>query len=488
MATPEDIKIRISAQNDSRTAFKQVDQDLKTTARTAKTTVTEVNKTSGALGGMGRSAGQAGIQIQQFVGQVQGGVSPLVAFSQQATDLGFVLGFPLLGAVLGIGSALVGTMIPALMGTGDKAEELSNDLKEANNDLVAFLESIKDINAIDYSNKLTASFERQQAASAKLNELLEQRATLQMLNERQGVNGNYTMLKDLDAQISAAEALILEEQTLRKQLDASFGSARSRSGGKNSGDYQLDLQDNMTNEFLRQQEARTKAAEKAAREQADLERIVSLDLERELNERIKKEQEAMKYQLDMQAQMSKAYVEQQEANQRELDILTKDALQQLKPIEDAFVNLINGSKEVGESFKDMARSIVNDLIRIQIQQTITKPLAGMIGEAGGIGGILGGILGGPAKALGGSVSAGQAYTVGEHGRETFIPSTSGTIVPNGEVGGGVTIVQNINVSTGVQQTVRTEIAQLMPQIANAAKGAVLDARKRGGSYAAAFGG
>jgi len=92
------------------------------------------------------------------------------------------------------------------------------------------------------------------------------------------------------------------------------------------------------------------------------------------------------------------------------------------------------------------------------------------------------------RALGGSVSAGQAYTVGEHGRETFIPDTNGTIVPNDKMGGGVTVVQNINISTGVQQTVRTEITSLMPQIANAAKGAVLDARKRGGSYAASFGG
>ena len=54
------------------------------------------------------------------------------------------------------------------------------------------------------------------------------------------------------------------------------------------------------------------------------------------------------------------------------------------------------------------------------------------------------------------------------------------------IGSGVTIVQNINVSTGVQQTVRAEIRQMMPQIANSAKAAVVDAKRRGGSYGKAF--
>ena len=48
--------------------------------------------------------------------------------------------------------------------------------------------------------------------------------------------------------------------------------------------------------------------------------------------------------------------------------------------------------------------------------------------------------------------------------------------------------QNINVSTGVQATVRAEIQSLMPQIATATKSAVLEARRRGGTFATAFGG
>ena len=40
----------------------------------------------------------------------------------------------------------------------------------------------------------------------------------------------------------------------------------------------------------------------------------------------------------------------------------------------------------------------------------------------------------PGRALGGDVSAGQPYTVGEVGKELFIPNVSGTIVPNNKLG------------------------------------------------------
>ncbi len=92
-------------------------------------------------------------------------------------------------------------------------------------------------------------------------------------------------------------------------------------------------------------------------------------------------------------------------------------------------------------------------------------------------------------ATGGSVRRGRPIMVGEAGAELFIPNKAGVIVPNNQLqaGNGVTINQTINVTTGVQQTVRTEIASLMPQIAQATKSAVADARMRGGSYSKAFG-
>lgn len=96
-------------------------QDLNQSSKNLKT----------GLGGAGRGAGQAGIQIQQFVGQVQAGQDPMVAFSQQAADLGIVLGVPLLGAVLGIAGALGTVLLPSLF----KAKESFEDLIEKADDL-----------------------------------------------------------------------------------------------------------------------------------------------------------------------------------------------------------------------------------------------------------------------------------------------------------------------------------------------------------------
>ena len=92
------------------------------------------------------------------------------------------------------------------------------------------------------------------------------------------------------------------------------------------------------------------------------------------------------------------------------------------------------------------------------------------------------------RAMGGPVTGGRPYIVGERGPELMVPSGNGTVVPNNQLGGGgVTVVQHINVTTGVQQTVRAEIANLLPQISNAAKSAVADARMRGGSFSKAMG-
>ena len=86
-----------------------------------------VNK---AIGGMGRKAGQAGIQLQQFIGQIQGGQNAMLALSAQSADLGFVLGAPLVGAIVGISASLVGILIPALFKSGESTEDLTKKIKE----------------------------------------------------------------------------------------------------------------------------------------------------------------------------------------------------------------------------------------------------------------------------------------------------------------------------------------------------------------------
>lgn len=148
----------------------------------------------------------------------------------------------------------------------------------------------------------------------------------------------------------------------------------------------------------------------------------------------------------------------------------------LNAFEDALIDVGMQTRTVKDAFADMARSILRDIMRMQIRQAITIPLAQTLG------------LSAQPRAMGGPVTAGRPYLVGERGPELMVPGRSGTIVPNGQLGGGaVTVNQTINLTTGVSQTVRAEVLQMLPQIADAAKGAVLDAKRRGGSYAAALG-
>lgn len=153
-------------------------------------------------------------------------------------------------------------------------------------------------------------------------------------------------------------------------------------------------------------------------------------------------------------------------------------------VTNGFTDAITGAKSFSDAMKDMAKSVINSLIKMMIQYHITKPLMEAVGAKLGI--PAGGTATG--KAIGGSVQAGQPYMVGERGQELFVPNQSGSIIPNNELGGGsgVVVNQTINVSTGVQQTVRAEISNLMPQIQEATKSAVADARARGGSYSKAL--
>jgi len=152
-----------------------------------------------------------------------------------------------------------------------------------------------------------------------------------------------------------------------------------------------------------------------------------------------------------------------------------------------FMDIIKGTKSVKDAFRQMASDIIAKLFEVMVVQRIV----GSFDAAAGTGsGIVGGIMklaGGFFRANGGPVSGNQPYIVGERGPEMFIPNRSGTVIPNKNLGGGgVVVQQTINVTTGVQQTVRNEIQTLLPQIAEASKAAVLDARRRGGSFANAF--
>ncbi|EJB8408339.1 hypothetical protein MW334_003526 [Vibrio parahaemolyticus] len=108
-------------------------QQMTVQLESARKRTAELSKTAAAvksgISGMSGNAGQAGIQLQQFIGQIQGGQDAMLAFSQQAADIGFVLGVPLLGAVVSIAASIAGILLPNLLSSTDALEEVEKATK-----------------------------------------------------------------------------------------------------------------------------------------------------------------------------------------------------------------------------------------------------------------------------------------------------------------------------------------------------------------------
>ena len=67
----------------------------------------------------------------------------------------------------------------------------------------------------------------------------------------------------------------------------------------------------------------------------------------------------------------------------------------LQALEDGIISVIDGTKKVGEAFRDMASQIISELLRIQIEKMLIGPASGFFSKVLGV-----------ASAVGGSISGG----------------------------------------------------------------------------------
>jgi len=181
---------------------------------------------------------------------------------------------------------------------------------------------------------------------------------------------------------------------------------------------------------------------------------------------------------------------------------TKNAYEDLaesigSSFDSAFERMIDGTLSVKDAFKEMAISIIKDILRIQTQQA-----------GGGSGGLFSTLARGfsayfspgalssraaasalPASFASGGMSMGtRPFIAGEHGRELVIPTGTSRILSAPQTkevlqqsGQPVTVNQTFNISTGVAQTVRAELVGLMPAIQQQTVAAVANQKSRGGA-------
>jgi len=134
------------------------------------------------------------------------------------------------------------------------------------------------------------------------------------------------------------------------------------------------------------------------------------------------------------------------------------------------------------AFGDFAKSVIADLIKIELKaqaMSALKMLTGGNGISGAmstIGSFFGGFF-----AEGGQPPLGKASIVGEKGPELFVPKSAGTIVPNGGFGGATVQQPIINNNTYVTNNVSAvdakSVAQLFQENRKQLFGVIETARK-----------
>ena len=181
---------------------------------------------------------------------------------------------------------------------------------------------------------------------------------------------------------------------------------------------------------------------------------------------------------------------------------------------EAFMSMVDGTKSFKDAIKDMAKSVIKQLFDILVVQRLVGSFDSKSGKGSGLVGAIMGALPGPSakEANGGAWQSGykiQAYAdggviggptmfpmsggktglMGEAGPEAIMPLKRGK---NGKLGvetsgsGSVVVNNNFNVSANGDDSVKRIIQSQMPKISEATKRAVVDSKRRGGSYGRSF--
>lgn len=448
-------------------------------------------KTGAALGGMGRKAGAAGIQIQQFVGQVQGGQSALVALSQQAADLGIVLGFPLVGAVAGITAAIAGPFITSLFdaeGATDRVKEAIQELrdeltkpteaqtiKELEKETSTLNKALKDLRSPVRSVRDDARDAIEDITGAEIGFLSGTRDAVDAARTRIQQNGRLIaqqtaamrerIAKDLETPIPEGQDFALDdyfkEQERRRQAEL---ESRARYASGIIAQQQVQFQDEQTlaNEQL---QARLEAIEIARQQEIDIGQ--SYD---------QAELEAKALHAQKLAEIDKKRTDDEKAQaaarlaQKQAEI---SAFAQLGgQLSNLMASIGAEQTALGKAIflANQALAVANIIVNTQATAAkyIDTPLYGRILALGyASAGIAAGVAVGETFAgrqTGGSVDPNSAYRVNETGTEGYKFSTGGReyiqmlggrgeVIPANEMqnmGGGVTI--NVNNAPGVGAT------------------------------------
>jgi hypothetical protein len=200
--------------------------------------------------------------------------------------------------------------------------------------------------------------------------------------------------------------------------------------------------------------------------------------------------------------------EEQVRQQQQIDELVKRTNDEgMRPIIESYMEQIRAQKEVNREAEktrevyDKIGSAVRDglvdgiMSAIDGTKSLSESLSGVLKQLGrmfltaGIGSFNVGGKGGsgllgliPGLANGGPATAGRPYVVGERGPELFVPNRSGTVVPNGAMG-GASVTVNVDASGSAVEGSGDEAGQLGKAIGVAVQQELIKQKRPGGLLA-----
>jgi dsDNA-binding SOS-regulon protein len=453
-------------------------------ARAAMTNRNELMKTgkqSGAFNGQMRlmrgGLGQVGHQVQDVAVQLQMGQNAMLVFGQQGSQVASLFGQrgALIGAIIAVGAAVATYMMPNMK----KLSDVMNDVKSETGGLIDKFDTLSDSLKAVAIRQAEKKHEALSLAYAKQKEEID--GVVKSNNNLRGRNksakkdaGELTVMnQELADSLAVLNHMKAE---LTKKTDGVTDATESLLGS---------LTDELTTMKLSGRELAIYNAEKAGAVGANKDQIVSLYA-----------------QIEAETALQKATEESRKEQIKSAEATQKAYRKSFDDIGNGFLSAIQGGQDFSDAMRAMAKSVIDSLMKALAKKyifdaafgAITSFVQGGVTDKTNFGPAMnmpnfgpqptyagGGYTGNGSRSGGLDGKGGFAAIL--HPRETVVDHHQGQSLG----GDGITINQTINVTTGVQQTVRAEIATLMPQIANAAKGAVADARMRGGNYSKMLG-
>ena len=490
--------------------------------RNSKKLDNQLKKNTNNMRGMTRQGraqmAQLGHQMQDIAVQLQMGMNPLMVLGQQGSQIASVFGSggPVIGAFLAVGAVIASVFVPHLFAGKREAGEFHDEVIKAAGGVDKLTEAQRRLAELDLQLRINEQAQAVKDAQKAIDDLQKK---IISVGDRKGqmkrksgsiIEGLNEEAGTLNETLEISKAILASTQEQMRTLtgDVTFAANEairlmesnkiSNEALASSAIAALDASAN----FARLSEEEKEAADKAKILAHSFE-LVNINFGMLANNRIPMAAEGFTT-LNLKVRDSSMTFRKLGEDVKFAGMnMDEVGLNSIESIEDSLVSLIDGTKSVKDAFKSMARSVVNDLIRMTVQRQITAPLfnamfgstaptiatasgyttVGAGSPSGSSGQVLPGLEGGGFTGFGsrsGGVDGRGGFPAILHPNETVIDHTKSQ-----GAGGGTNVT--LNITTGVSQTVRAELLNLLPQIADAAKSSVADARMRGGSFSTAIG-